>query len=204
MRTQTTLFTLLITLFFAFPTFQQTARAQAVSEGNIIIDAYYGWPNLFTSVLKTAYTQGQTNVKVTGLGPFGARAEYMVADRIGVGIDFNMAQSGLKWAEDYGQGTYEYEVNYNRLRAMFRFNYHFSNSDKFDAYAGLGAGYSNTSWTVKTNDPDFETASIGGLIPVAVRICAGGRYFFNDFIGINAEIGFGGGPLLAGGVSVKL
>ena len=41
------------------------------------------------------------------------------------------------------------------------------------------------------------------LIPVSARIALGMRYYFNNNIGINSELGIGG-PMLSVGVSVRL
>ncbi len=195
--------------------FQQTGRAQALQEGNVVFDGYYGWPNFFTTLAKAAYiSSGQDeNLKIGGIGPLGARAEYMVTDRVGVGIDLFVANSSLGWSErttifnpttgNNEDVTYNYDLDFNRITALARFNYHFGSSDKFDPYAAVGAGYRSTSLSFTTNDPDFLEQSVGGALPIGIRLAAGGRYFFNDFIGINLEMALGG-PLLSGGLSIKL
>lgn len=193
-----------LTFMFTSVGMQQNAKAQAVEQGNVIIDAYYGWPNLYTTVMKTAYNLGgESDVKIKGVGPLGGRVEYMVAERIGMGVEVNFAQSSLDWTDNNSGENYTYSVSSNRLRALLRFNYHFAGSDKFDSYFAVGAGYKNTSITAKSTDPNFEEASLSGLIPVATRIGVGGRYYFTDNIGLSAEIGLGG-PLVSAGLTVKL
>jgi hypothetical protein len=39
-------------------------------------------------------------------------------------------------------------------------------------------------------------------LPFSVRVCLGGRYFFNENYGLVGEIGLGG-ALLRGGLSIK-
>ncbi|MFN0204068.1 MAG: hypothetical protein ACKVTZ_21295 [Bacteroidia bacterium] len=78
-----------------------TMQAQSVEKGNILITGYVGGPNLLSGLLKAVIKGGITDangqpldvtgLKATGLLPLGARAEYMVADRFGLGIDGSYA-----------------------------------------------------------------------------------------------------------------
>lgn len=72
-----------------------TSAAQGVKKGNVLVDAYYGFPNLYTTVFKTAYANSgsEEGLKIGGVGPLGVRAEYMVADKIGVGLDIGYNNS---------------------------------------------------------------------------------------------------------------
>ena len=63
------------------------ANAQVVKEGTIIFDVYYGFPNLYTAVLKAEYVNNDLgsdyqNVDIGGIGPLGLRAEYLITDKI--------------------------------------------------------------------------------------------------------------------------
>ncbi|CAG5083361.1 hypothetical protein [Parvicella tangerina] len=189
-----------------------TSQAQVVEEGTILVDAYYGFPNLYTTTIKQAYasSSGSSNVKVGGIGPVGGKIEYLLADRIGLGLDVNYTNTFVSYDEmgvDSTSGNttnYNYEVSRSVLRIFPRINFHFGNSDVFDGYAGVGAGYRMASWKFESNDPDFGDQSVDGLIPVSFRAFVGGRYFFTDALGLNFEIGLGGGALLQGGLSLKL
>lgn len=188
-----------------------TANAQVVEEGTILIDAYYGFPNLYTTTIKQAYASsgGASNVKVGGIGPVGGKIEYLIADKVGLGLDVNYTNTYVAYDEmstDTASGitnNYNYEVSRSVLRIFPRFNFHFGNSDKFDGYAGVGAGYRVATWSFESNDPDFGDQSVEGFLPVSFRAFVGGRYFFTDNIGLNFEIGAGGGALLQGGLSAK-
>ena len=81
----------------AFMMSANTASAQTMSEGNVAIDLYYGFPNLYTSALRTAYANSgsEENIKVGGIGPLGLRVEYMLADKVGLGADFGFNNSYL-------------------------------------------------------------------------------------------------------------
>ena len=183
------------------------ANAQAVDEGNVLIDVYSGGPNLFTSVIKGAYTNaGGTyeNVKIGGLPCLGLRVGYMVTDRISIGIDANYTSTVVTYSEASGSNVYDYTLSIPRIRAMARFEFHFGSSDKFDFYMPVGVGYSSIKYNYTTTDPDGGSLpSVRNLIPVAFRYGIGGRYFFTDNIGLNLELGLGGGPILEGGLAFK-
>lgn len=186
-----------------------TANAQAVSKGNLIIDAYYGFPNLYKTVFKAAYANSgeELNLKIGGIGPLGGRIEYMLADKIGLGLDIGFSNTTIDYQEydSFDDRTYDYELKTQKLGVMVTFNYHFlQNADKFDAYAMAGAGYGNRTFDSSSNDPFYTSESFNGLIPVALRIGAGMRYFFTDNIGLNVAIGLGQGGILNAGISVKI
>ena len=191
------------------------SNAQAVEEGKILVDVYYGFPNLYTSVFKAAYANSGTteDVKIAGLGPLGLRGEYMVKDKFGVGVDIGYNSTTLTFKDKqevynnttgvYDTKTYDYTFKTQKIGVMATMNYHFLNNDKVDAYGVFGAGYGNRSYTFSSTDPDYKTESVKGLIPVAMRIGAGMRYFFTDNIGANLALGFGQGGIVNAGVSMK-
>lgn len=201
--------TLILLLFILLA---KTGYSQAVEEGTKTIDIYYGWPNLFTNIAKETLTSHDSeSIQVGGFGPVGTRFEYMVSDKIGMGVDFNYASTSLEWKEfntydEYGNmqvGQFEFETSIIRWRALLRFNFHFGISDKFDPYWTLGAGYSSFSYKYETNDPYYEDQeSDFDFIPVAVRLGVGGRYYLSEHIGIGTEIGIGG-PLMTFGGAIK-
>lgn len=210
MHRLTTLPILTILTILLLMAYKPDGKAQAVREGNLIVDGFYGWPNLFTTFMERIVLEDSTGptgvhaLKFKGHGPFGARVEYLVADRIGVGVEFNTARSSMNFMAESNQQLYSYKVGQERYRLMMRFSYYVVSEENFAAYLALGAGYRHAQWFVETDDPDYDRATFSGLWPIAARIALGGRYFFTDFIGLNVEMGFSGGPLIAGGVSFKL
>jgi opacity protein-like surface antigen len=183
-------------------------NAQAVEQGNIIIDPYYGGPN-FGKAFAEGIGGTSTDLKVKGLGPLGLRAEYMVADKFGVGFDFIYNSFSLNTTADSLNNdgtvfqTYDVKANLSRVRLQARFNYHFIENDNVDAYFGVGAGTNFRKYTLTTDYPNYEDESeTGTLLPFSLRLAVGTRYYFTENIGINAEIGIGG-PVLSGGISIK-
>ena len=98
---------------------------------------------------------------------------------------------------------YNYNLKTERTRIHFRFNYHFTKDENFDGYLGIGAGTNSRKNSYTSNDPyvtnEFDDTE---LLPFSVRVCLGGRYFFNENYGLVGEIGLGG-ALLRGGLSIK-
>lgn len=193
--------------------------AQCIKQGDVLVDAYYGWPNLFKIALQADVNTIQnsnaqngyapiTGLSVYGIGPLGAKAEYLITDKFGLGLDFNYSNVGFKFsdasADQNGNPiTYNYNLSSAAVRAMVGANFHFVNSNKLDVYAAVKIGYYNRSFGMITNDPNFRlNFSISD--PLAFRMEIGMRYFFTDNIGVHANFGFPGGPLIAAGISLKL
>lgn len=196
----------------------QKANAQCVEKGTVAVDAYYGFPNLLTTAVKSIYSNdnGYENYKVSGFGPAGVRGEYLINDHIAFGVDVNYSATNIQWTEQETIGydpksgdpiytNYNYKVAVPRLRALAKFNAHFGTSDHFDWYAGAGLGYNHTTVKITTDDPSYAEQDLGNtfLIPIAARIDFGGRYYFAENVGVGFEVGLGGGPLASLGLSVK-
>jgi hypothetical protein len=188
-----------------------SANAQVLQKGNIVVDAYYGFPNLWTTVLKAAYLPGyETTSKWGSMGPIGVKGEYLISDKMGVGLDINYSNSWVSWTEEnsiynsstglYSDGNYKVLVP--RIAIMPRFYYHFLNKDKFEMYGSAALGYKSTSFKYTSNDPTWNETDMS-VVPIGERIAVGGRFFFTDNIGINFEFGIGG-ALLTAGLAVKL
>ncbi len=190
-----------------------------VQEGNVIIDPYIGFPQ---SNASRTQPDNSTNYKLNGgLLSFGGRAEYMVADNFGIGLDinyvksgsnYNLADSSLLYSVNSGFNdslvinSYNWDYTAKKTRMMVRLNYHFVQNDRVDAYVGFGAGYKMVSrkWTIE--DPNGTSDGLEqekSLIPVALRIAIGTRIYFTNNIGAMIELGAGGGGLLQFGLSAK-
>jgi hypothetical protein len=192
-----------------------TINAQAVRQGNVITDIYYGFPNLYSAVFRAAYANSGSEVglEIGGIGPIGLRAEYMVADKIGIGLDVGFNNSIISYSEEssvYNQNTgvydpitYQYNFSTQKIGAIATFNFHFIENDKVDAYAVFGAGYGNRSFKFESSDPSYTPGTVKSLVPVSSKIGVGVRYFFTENIGANLALGFGQGGLFNVGLSAK-
>lgn len=209
-------FKVLIAVAVATVSFNQKTYAQAVEEGNIVIEGYYGFPNLYTSVFKTAYASsgGELDLNIGGIGPLGFRFEYLVTDKIGLGLDVGLSGSSISFNElgavynpttgNYDDILYNYDFSTRKFGALVCFNYHFLDNDEFDLYSTVGVGYSKRNFDFTSTDPSYEPTSLSSVIPVGFKAGLGMRYFFTDNIGANLNVGLGIGGLLNAGISVKL
>lgn len=191
------------------------SNAQCISEGKILIDGYYGFPNLYSAVFKSAYANSgsEANLKFGSLGPIGLRAEYLLTDKVGLGLDLGMNSSSISYDDitsvynsttfTYDDVIYNYKFSTRKIGAIVTFNYHFVENDNIDAYFVLGMGYGSRSFTFESTEPGYSTPTVKSLIPVASKIGVGMRYFFTENIGANLALGFGQGGLLNAGITAK-
>ena len=184
-------------------TFSASAQVQ---QGTILVDAYYGMPNLYKSIFEAAASSVEaTNVKTGGIGPVGIRAEWMAAEKFGVGIDLCYSDVYVKEDAMGSDGMmYNYEIRSPKIGIMATMNYHFVSTETVDFYFIAGGGWKNRTLTSTTDDPNYTTDSIDmSLLNIAARVGVGARIFFTENIGINLGVGFGQGSILNVGVSMK-
>ena len=183
-----------------------TSQAQSVEKGDIIIDGFYGTPNLVTSVLKGLLIDGtiSNTVTIKSMGPFGGRAEILLTDNVGLGVDVIYASSSVSWesVSDFDSLTYNYKVSNPRLRIVPRVSYHFSQNPNFDVYGVFGIGYKDSKLEFESLDVNWIPSIDFPLSPVAFRLGFGARYFITPNFALNAEAGLGS-ALFTGGISVK-
>jgi len=198
-----------------------------IMQGNVMIDPYIGVPNWANSLLYSQYDGSNTSVanyKTIGSAlSYGGRIEYMIADKVGIGADVNYEVSGFSY--DYTDYQYDasgaviYDMNGDaltadytdeytskKLRAMFRLNYHFFQSDKVDVYSGFAAGYKSAKreFTTTPSNPYSTNDSFNkALIPISTRLAIGTKIYFTQNIGAHVELGVFGGGLIQFGLSAK-
>lgn len=195
-----------------------SAFGQANPKGSFVIDPYYGFPNWSRSIATTFIDDnGIDKSQFKAFGPTGLRAEYLLDDKFGIGFD--VIVNGYSLSGTIQDTTYNAELDttviverdakysMRRLRVQARFNYHFEvTNPNLDVYMGLGVGTNNRfrSYKVDGGDSEFNESGLKNftLIPVSMRLAAGMRYYFNQNIGINTELGIGG-PLVSAGLSVR-
>lgn len=184
---------------------QCTAQSRIVNRSNFIVDVYYG-VSFSNFVVINQFGVGKINNLI---GPIGLKFETMVTDKIGLGIDLNFSQTSISWINNstYNNGTYYSYCNYDEthFRALLNFSNHFMTTERSDTYSSLRVGLNSVNYSLNTNNPSlYRSYSFFPItIPVSFRIAVGHKFFFNNNIGINIEAGFGGGPLISGGLTFK-
>ncbi len=182
------------------------AQDNIITKGKNYVNIYYG-VNVFTSFYKAVASNASINLKTSTLGPIGLVYEHLVTEKIGIGVELGYSSYKLTYNDvttdiNGNLYTYDYTWNFSTIRAMGRANFHFANSDKFDAYGLVSAGYRTTTFSFSTNDPSGSKASFTGFIPFGIKPGIGFRYFFTPNVGINAELAIGT-PIICGGLSFK-
>lgn len=185
--------------------------AAAVKEGDNTINLYYG-TNLLGIVYKRLASADAINLQVKSIGPIGIVYEHLLSDVVGLGFEFGYSATKMDYEESNfyyntnGQGYYyqdSYHWEFKTMRIMARANFHFANSEKFDAYGLVSAGYRATYFKFTTTSPDWNArVTYNSPIPIGLKPGLGLRYFFVPNVGINLELAFGT-PLLCGGLSFK-
>ena len=193
MKTTKTLFAALIAIAFMNTTsFAQKGSGNCVSQGTVIIDPFYGYPYFNGAVLK-GLSDNPGKIKSYCEG---GSAEYLVSDKIGLGMEFTYANATTTYQDT---SLLYYTAGLRKIRAVGRLNFHFATTSSIDPYFTIGAGYKQT--TLTDSDPHAPNITIN-LVPVAFRVGVGIHYYFTDFLGINAEVGLGG-PMTHLGLSFK-
>jgi outer membrane protein W len=166
--------------------------------GTIVVNAGYGFGNIWKSLFKAVGSFSGN--KVTATGPIALGFEYGVAEKIGVGLQLGYGQvkSTAK------SGSFTQSESLTSIQALVRANYHFGSSAKFDPYIGLGLGYGNFKYKYTDTDPTADpvsTFSVPGAFGFSGAL--GARYFFSEKIGIYAEVGYVTGSIAQAGLVAK-
>lgn len=190
----------------------QDADANCIEEGKIMIDGDYGYPYVGGYYVKAVFSTGEFhNVEsVINMNHVGGKFEYMITDRIGLGVEYTHAAVHVNYKVDKSNQnkteTYYYRATLTKHRILARFNYHFATTDKLDPYVTAGIGYKVSR--LKSNNIDDQltvaafNAAFSNYFPIAYRLGIGMRYFFIPNFGFNLEAGIGG-PFVQAGITGK-
>ena len=142
-------------------------------------------------------------IGISGYGvPIYTMLDLAIADNITVG-------GGIAYqtnTESAFSSLASVKWRHNIFSIVARGNYHFNEildlPDQWDLYGGVGLGYYiwNTKLSEGSSGVSYSGSGSGGL---GVSVRAGGRYFFNEKIAANAELG-GGSILSAARVGVTV
>ena len=180
------------------------------AEGQKHFDVYYGIPGHKGALFRVIDIVDGGTVDVSVLGNVGLRFQYFMTPKFAIGFDGNFTQRKATTTIPYVNASgatafYTETVQQTLIRAMFRTSWEFLESNGFQMNWANSIGYRNSTWSVASDDPNYESTwdvSIG--FPLAFRTALGMGYMFSDKIGINIEAGFGGGALLNAGLTIAL
>jgi len=168
-----------------------------LDDGNLVFCAGYGTPNLMSAVFTTFKKYG--DYTGSSFGPLHIKFEYFLSDEFGIGISSNIASSQSTWVFVFDSNSYKESLNYNSTSFNVRFNYHFYSEGRLDIFAGGGLGYRFSNSKFTSEDPKRKLSfSLPNYFPVGFEATCGIRYFFNDNIGIYAEVGIAKSIIQAG------
>ncbi|MEM1135219.1 MAG: hypothetical protein AAGI07_05220 [Bacteroidota bacterium] len=137
---------------------------------------------------------GTVGVGFSGWGiPIFGRLEVPIVDNITVGGGLSFRT----YSESFAGSRWRHNIFGINALGNYHFNELFEFTDEWDLYAGLTLGYYawGTSFDGNNIDGvDYRGNGNGGL---GIGAQIGGRYFFQDNIAVNLELG--GGNVVAGG-----
>ena len=179
-------------------------KNQFTKKGTMYGDAFFGTPYLWGYALKIAADslkqQGNTVANFHNYQQWGLNYEYMVNEQLGFGVEYTYALASF----DYLYGATKYStIGLRKQRILGKMSLHFARSSrKWDPYLNVGIGYSTLKMYDQASAKTINLSDSSAIVPLAIRVGFGFRYFFNDFLGINAEVGIGG-PIAHVGLSFR-
>jgi hypothetical protein len=203
------LFSLILSLFCV------SGQAQGLFRGNIILNAYTGYPNFLKLNMPTVEDIPEAyNPTYSGLAPSGLRFMYMATDDVSIGVDLMYGRAKANFTRTdsmFTNGNWElqntvYQIQKQRFRPQLRIDFHLKATDpNFDQYIGLAFGGNIRTREVLINNQlvDQNPNEMNLVIPVSLRACYGFRYFFDYHFSVGAELGLGG-PLMQFALSYRI
>jgi hypothetical protein len=203
------LFSLILSLFC------MAGQAQGLFRGNVILNAYAGYPNFLRLTMPTLESiPDNISPNYSGLAPSGLRFMYMATDDVSIGVDlmYGMAKASYTRNDSiFFNGNWDvqsttYRIQKQRFRPQFRVDMHLGSRDpSLDQYIGLAFGGNFRTRAVWQNDTlvDQNPNDANFVIPVSFRACYGFRYFIDYNFSVGAELGVGG-PLMQFALSYRI
>jgi hypothetical protein len=127
----------------------------------------------------------------TTIPPLSVSYEQGFKEDIGpgiIGLGGYLGMTGAKWESTWFGTTYGYK--YTTIIIGARGYYHMDFVEKIDTYGGLMIGY-NVVMSSQTGDWSGIPASSATSSGISYSFFLGGRYYFNDNLGVMAELGYG-------------
>jgi hypothetical protein len=136
-----------------------------------------------------------------------AQLDYAVADNFSMGVAYSFHKWSIDETRMINDTLYNAQVGLSRQNIGFRPLFHFGSDESLDLYAGGRLGYSvwSGNYAIRNNYGDNRADAVRTPSTFTVQFLFGVRKYFNDFIGINFEVGLGTAPyFMAGGLSFKI
>lgn len=156
----------------------------------------YGTPSIIRTYLKIKNTHNDYWIK--GSGPYMFKFEYLLLNRISIGLNATYSASKIAWMDDGYDTTihdvrpYEYGIKAKELSGLLRTNYHFGHRKKLDTYVGLGFGYGYITLKSYSTAPLNQINANNSVPrPITLEATYGMRYYFSKNIALYTELGLG-------------
>lgn len=163
------------------------------AQGKFVMSLGYGFPNLGKAAIQAVIdaSDNATDVKSSGVGPLHFRGEYALSDNVGLAASINYISAGIKWTSlnDTTLLLYSNSLSRSSLSVLARLNFHFSVTEKVDPYFGFAAGYKGVTWSLKSDDPDFNDYSFAPFSPFGFETTIGVRFYIAEGFGFYTELG---------------
>lgn len=206
----------LVALAFAFSANAQMTSSERGSsmgssslahyEGDLVVGLDVGY-SLIGGLLSTNING--TDVSTGATPVINVMVDYGLTDRVSLGLAG--AYQGI-----FGEYSYSYldagsttvtedvRTDISRIHVALRPLFHYGNNDQLDLYSGLRIGVITNSVSHNSSDPDFaEINGFSGSRFTMGLVAFGMRYYFNDMVGFNFEVGLGVPQIVNGGVSLR-
>lgn len=179
-----------------------------------VLDLSYGVPfmpvkeaDVFGLNLFENTTSGRI---VGGFDHICAGIDYLFNSEYGVGLELTYATIQYQYVRTLAirSGTNitvrdsSFKTTASKVRFLAKVSYHYNISEKFDAFTTAGFGYKQFKYGTK--DSYLTTGDVlTRILPVAIRLSLGGRFFISKQLAIHVE-GEVGGPIMQAGISYKM
>lgn len=184
------------------------SNAQALDVGDVIIEGFYGFPNVFNNSFLDLYsgTEGALNRSIQQITGVGVRGEYMLNETPGAwvyGVGLELGYDAV--SASYTENNNSYVSSTKKLGVMASFALHFLFvPDNMDLALTSSVGFGRRTYSFTSTDNFFDVPVIDINRPLAYRLGLTYRYYFNDNIGLLLGVSSGDGGLANFGLSYKL
>lgn len=192
-----------------------SVTAQVAQKGNSFISFGYGFPSA-TKLLgnRDAYQptaqgpQATGDFKFAGFGPLHLRYEYMMGNRVGIGLSMNAEFGHFNLTSTFVDANNALRTSNNKFQfssfnTLARFNFHFLKNSKYlDVYwsSGFGFGKTKCSWMenpdINSSDPveqkgikEFESYVSNAFPGLDMEHVVGIRWAMSPNAGLYVEAG---------------